>query len=66
MSSLRIPDFKSGSITNREIIAGVDQDPLGKQGFRVAQQDPFEVWMKPMADGARSWVCSTVSAPPSR
>ena len=88
MSSLRIPDFKSGSINedeyrthfclwailaapliagndlttmtlyteamlaNREIIA-VDQDPLGKQGFRVAQQGPFEVWMKPMADGSK-------------
>jgi alpha-galactosidase len=39
-------------LTNREIIA-VDQDPLGKQGFRVAQQGPFEVWMKPMADGSK-------------
>jgi alpha-galactosidase len=31
----------------------VDQDPLGKQGFRVAQEGPFEVWMKPMADGSK-------------
>jgi alpha-galactosidase len=37
---------------NREVIA-VDQDPLGKQGFRVAQEGPFEVWMKPMADGSK-------------
>jgi len=39
-------------LTNREVIA-VDQDRLGKQGFRVAQEGPFEVWMKPMADGSK-------------
>ena len=39
-------------LTNREVLA-VDQDPLGKQGFRVAQEGPFEVWMKPMADGSK-------------
>jgi alpha-galactosidase len=39
-------------LTNPEVIA-VDQDSLGKQGFRVAQEGPFEVWMKPMADGSR-------------
>ncbi len=38
-------------LTNREVIA-IDQDPLGKQGFRVAQEGPFEVWMKPLADGS--------------
>jgi alpha-galactosidase len=36
-------------LTNREVLA-VDQDSLGKQGFRVAQEGPFEVWMKPMSD----------------
>lgn len=39
-------------LTNREVI-GVDQDPLGKQGFRVEQEGPFEVWVKPMADGSK-------------
>jgi len=38
-------------LTNREVIA-VDQDPLGKQGYRIAQEGPFEVWMKPMGDGS--------------
>ncbi len=38
-------------LTNREVIA-VDQDPLGKQGFPVVQEGPFEVWEKPMADGS--------------
>lgn len=40
-------------LTNREVIA-VDQDPLGKQGFRVAQEGPFEIWMKPLADGSKA------------
>src|SRR5205809_4995465 len=39
-------------LTNREVIA-VDQDPAGKQGFRIAQEGPFEGWMKPMADGSK-------------
>jgi alpha-galactosidase len=39
-------------LTNPEVIA-VDQDPLGKQGYRVAEEGPLEVWMKPMADGSK-------------
>jgi alpha-galactosidase len=39
-------------LTNREVIA-VDQDPAGKQGLRIAQEGPFEVWLKPMADGSK-------------
>ena len=39
-------------LTNREVIA-VNQDPSGRQGFRVQQEGPFEVWMKPMADGSK-------------
>ncbi len=37
-------------LTNREVIA-IDQDKLGKQGHRVAQQDGLEVWMKPLSGG---------------
>jgi len=37
-------------LTNREAIA-VDQDKLGKQGYRVAQQDATEVWAKALAGG---------------
>ena len=40
-------------LTHREVIA-VDQDPLGVQGRRVAQEGPLEVWMKPMADGGKA------------
>ena len=39
-------------LTNREVIA-VDQDRAGKQGHRIAQEGPFEVWMKPMSDGTK-------------
>jgi len=48
----RMTPYTVEILTNREVIA-VDQDPLGKPGFRVAQEGPFEVWMKPMADGSR-------------
>jgi alpha-galactosidase len=36
--------------TNDEVLA-VNQDSLGKQAYRVKQDGPTEVWMKPMADG---------------
>jgi len=48
----RMTPYTLEILTNREVIA-VDQDPLGKQGSRVAQEGPFEVWMKPMADGSK-------------
>jgi len=38
-------------LTNPDIIA-VDQDSLGKQGYRVWMQGPEEIWVKPMADGS--------------
>lgn len=40
-------------LTNREVIA-VDQDPFGLQGRKVRDDGPHEVWMKPLADGARA------------
>jgi alpha-galactosidase len=42
--------FTQDMLTNKDVIA-VDQDPLGKQGYPVVQEGPFEVWMKPMQDG---------------
>jgi alpha-galactosidase len=36
-------------LTNREVLA-IDQDLLGKQGYPIIQEGPFEVWIKPMAD----------------
>jgi len=49
----RMTPFTVELLTNREVIA-VDQDPLGKQGYRIAQEGPFEIWMKPLADGSEA------------
>jgi len=49
----RMTPYTLELLTNREVIA-VDQDPLGKQGYRIAQEGPFEVWMKPLADGGKA------------
>lgn len=40
---------------NRGVIA-VDQDPLGVQGHRIRAESAREVWVKPLADGARAVV----------
>jgi len=36
-------------LTNREVIA-IDQDPLGLQGFRIAQNGTSSVWAKPLGE----------------
>ena len=36
-------------LTNREVIA-VDQDPLGIQAFKYADDGDLEIWFKPLAD----------------
>jgi len=38
-------------LTNPEVIA-VDQDPKGVQGRWAWQVGPFEIWVKPLADGS--------------
>ena len=40
-------------LSNREVIA-IDQDPLGRQGRRVASSGGIEVWTKPLADGGEA------------
>ena len=40
-------------LTNPEVIA-LDQDRLGVQGRRVAQERRLEVWVKPLADGSKA------------
>ena len=37
-------------LTNKEVIA-LDQDPLGKQGYRVIDETGREVWIKELSDG---------------
>lgn len=38
-------------LTNKEVIA-LNQDPLGKQGWRATRHGQTETWKKPLADGA--------------
>jgi alpha-galactosidase len=40
-------------LTNRDVIA-IDQDPLGKQGDRVSEVGPVEIWAKPLKGGAKA------------
>ena len=48
--SRNINDETREILTNKEIIA-VDQDKLGRQGFRISKENGFEVWVKPLENG---------------
>lgn len=37
-------------LTNKELIA-INQDVLGKQGFKIEDFGNFEIWQKPLSDG---------------
>jgi alpha-galactosidase len=50
-------------LTNKEVIA-IDQDPLGRQGRRVAKDGDLEVWAKQMQDGSRAVVLLNRGASP--
>ena len=48
-------------LSNQEVIA-LDQDPLGKQGYRVIDETGREVWIKELSDG--DWaVCMLNDSP---
>jgi alpha-galactosidase len=49
----RMDDFTLSLLTNDEIIE-VDQDPLGKPGYRVEKDGDLEVWKKVLEDGSIS------------
>lgn len=40
-------------LTNKEVIA-VDQDRLGREGDRVSEEGPIEIWARPLAGGAKA------------
>ncbi|HET7100792.1 MAG TPA: glycoside hydrolase family 27 protein, partial [Terriglobia bacterium] len=40
-------------LTNPEVVA-VDQDPAGKEGYRLSQEGPLQVWVKPLAGGSKA------------
>jgi alpha-galactosidase len=47
----RLDDFTLSLLTNDEIIE-VDQDPLGKPGYRIFRNEGFEVWKRELEDGS--------------
>lgn len=47
----QLDDFTMNLLTNDEVLE-VNQDPLGRQASRVAQDGMLEVWAKPMEDGS--------------
>ncbi|TAL77412.1 MAG: alpha-galactosidase [Bacteroidetes bacterium] len=47
----RLDEFTLSLLTNDEVIE-VDQDPLGKPGYRVSKIEDIEVWIKHMEDGS--------------
>ena len=47
----RLDEFTLNVLTNDEIIE-VDQDPLGKPGFRVSKKGDLEVWKRELEDGS--------------
>src|SRR5664279_315177 len=49
----RLDDFTLSLLTNDEIIE-VDQDALGKPGFRVSKVGDAEVWIRQMEDGSHA------------
>ncbi|KAL8180953.1 UNVERIFIED_CONTAM: hypothetical protein K2H54_042946 [Gekko kuhli] len=38
-------------LQNKEVIA-INQDPLGKQGYRITKDNGFELWERPLSGGA--------------
>jgi alpha-galactosidase len=40
-------------LANRDVIA-VDQDAAGKQGHRVWEEGPLEIWVRDLADGGKA------------
>lgn len=47
----RLDDLTLSLLTNDEIIE-VDQDPMGKPGYRVSKSGDSEVWMRELEDGS--------------
>jgi len=46
----KMSDDAKSILMNKAAIA-IDQDPLGKQGDRVSEEGPHEVWSKPLSGG---------------
>ncbi|XP_062998135.1 alpha-galactosidase A [Elgaria multicarinata webbii] len=47
----RISPRAKALLQNKEVIA-INQDPLGKQGYRITKDGNFELWERPLSGGA--------------
>jgi alpha-galactosidase len=47
----RLDDFTLSLLTNDEII-DIDQDPMGKPGYRISKDGDLEVWKRSLEDGS--------------
>lgn len=47
----QLDDFTLNLLTNDEVLE-VNQDPLGRQAYRIVQDDTKEIWAKQMEDGS--------------
>jgi alpha-galactosidase len=54
-------DSVQAILTAPEIIA-IDQDPLGKQGTRIKNENGLQVWQKPLTDGSIAVALLNVSS----
>ena len=50
---MRLDDFTLNLLCNDEVI-DVDQDPLGRPGYRVAKTGGLEVWARELEDGTKA------------
>ncbi len=47
----QLDPFTLNLLTNDEVLE-VNQDPLGKQAYRIRKGEGYEIWIKPMKDGS--------------
>ncbi|XP_063169517.1 alpha-galactosidase A [Candoia aspera] len=47
----QISSKAKGLLQNKEVIA-INQDPLGKQGYKIREGRNFELWERPLSNGA--------------
>ncbi len=52
-----------GILTNKEVI-GINQDPLGSQGFKFCDEGDLEYWRKELADGSLALILLNRSSKP--
>ncbi|MGH0179860.1 UNVERIFIED_CONTAM: hypothetical protein FKN15_002798 [Acipenser sinensis] len=50
-NDLRSIDPKSKMLLQNEHLIAINQDPLGKQGYRIGKVNSFDVWERPLSGG---------------